>query len=180
MGQGNSCFDIECPEGTYCVSEDWWGQTDPKCKALLVDNENCGWLGHECASNRRCGNGLCRLKRQMPCDGECGEGEQCCWVLGVEVCVDLQNDSLHCGSCDTVCTLGDLCQEGTCQPWYDVWDPCGPFGMMNCGDDGVDCKDISNDHDNCGGCGLPCTDSGTCIDGECVGPDFGTDMESEP
>ena len=94
--------------------------------------------------------------------------------------MDLHNDPLHCGSCDTVCALGDLCQEGTCQPWYDVLDPCEPFGMKNCGGDGVECKDISSDHDNCGGCGLPCTDSGTCVDGECVGPSFGTDMESEP
>jgi hypothetical protein len=180
-GEGLSCWETECPAGTWCVSDVPFFLTDPKCKALLVDNENCGWYGHECAANRKCLNGLCRLKRRMPCSSECDEGTTCCWTLGMELCVDTENDPFHCGSCGTLCSFGNLCQEGTCQPWYNVLGVCGWDDMVNCGTNGeLDCKDLSVDNDNCGACGLRCTDAAECVQGACTSPIRRFDPDWEP
>jgi hypothetical protein len=179
-GAGASCFETECPPGTWCVSDDPVYRTDPKCKALWVDNDNCGAYGHQCPPNRRCMRGVCKLKRRIPCDGTCGEGESCCWMQGTEFCVDSQNDPNFCGSCDTICASGMVCDQGTCQPWFDVFDPCPP-GFMDC-KDGPDvvCKDVMHHPKNCGGCGLACSDHSSCVNGACRGPAFGTNHPEEP
>jgi hypothetical protein len=168
QGQGYSCWETECPAGTFCRSEHWWTQTDPQCVALLVDNDNCGWLGHECADNRTCANGLCALKRRMPCDAACAAGESCCWVWGEQTCVDTENTFLHCGSCDNACSLGEVCLAGSCEPWLLAFDPC-PFGLVNCGvADEVACQSLATDEQNCGACWNKCPDSAICEDGLCI------------
>jgi len=104
----------------------------------------------------------------LPCDLGCGEGESCCWVMGVETCIDTENCSLNCGVCGNICEVGTLCQEGVCEAWYDVIDPC-LGGKVNCGRGGeIDCLDLSDDPDNCGSCGFDCPDDGWCEDGRCV------------
>jgi hypothetical protein len=166
-GQGLSCWETTCPEGMWCVSDDFWGRTDPHCAALLVDNENCGWKGHVCPENRICGGGICLLRKRLPCDAICEENEQCCWVLGVEVCVDTENSILHCGSCSNICEFGQLCEAGKCEEWYNVWDPC-PFGTVNCGAGGdIECHDLMTDIENCGGCRIGCGDGAWCENGLC-------------
>jgi hypothetical protein len=171
VGEGMSCWETECPEGMYCVSDVPFFKTNPKCKALLVDNENCGWYGHECAENRACISGLCQLRRRTPCNGECLVGETCCWVLGVETCVDMLSDPFHCGSCGTICECGNLCDEGQCVPWTDVLDPCEIWGQRNCGLNGeIQCVDISSDPDHCGSCGVSCSERAVCSQGYCKAP----------
>jgi hypothetical protein len=179
-GQGLSCWETTCPDGMWCVSDDFWGRTNPKCAALLVDNENCGWRGHVCPENRICGGGLCRLKRRLPCDAVCGESEQCCWILGVEFCVDTENDFFNCGSCANICALGQLCEAGQCEEWYDVWDPC-PFETVNCGEGGdIECKNLMTDEDNCGGCRIGCGDGAWCEDGKCHELPYPGEFDEDP
>ena len=167
-GQGQSCWETVCPEGLYCVSEYWLTRRDPKCRALLVDNENCGWLGHQCAANRHCVMGLCLPRYGMECDGGCGP-DTCCWVLGQEQCVDTTTSFLHCGACGRHCAFGEVCDEGRCLPWYEVHDPCHLLGRRNCGTQGdIQCVNTSNDPDNCGRCRNRCSDSAECVEGACI------------
>jgi len=49
-----------------------------------------------------------------------------------------------------------------------VLDVCPGDGAVNCGEEEVDCKDLLGDHENCGGCGIACSDTGECQDGVCV------------
>ena len=166
-GQGRSCWETECPAGTWCVSDVWLFRTNPKCKALDVDNANCGWYRNQCAANTICTAGLCLPKMSLPCDGACGANEQCCWVLGQQTCVSL-DDPLNCGACGNACPMGALCQAGICQAWYDVWDPC-PWNTTNCGQGGeISCKNLSNDVQNCGRCRGRCPPDAWCEDGMCT------------
>ena len=60
------------------------------------------------------------------------------------VCVNLNSDPNHCGTCENNCTSGQFCLRGACtQPC-----PSGP-GLMCDGK----CVDIMTDPNNCGGCG---------------------------
>ncbi len=52
-GEGISCWETECPDGTYCASDAWLFRTDPSCLALDVDRDNCGWKGHACGEGVR-------------------------------------------------------------------------------------------------------------------------------
>jgi hypothetical protein len=103
----------------------------------------------------------------LPCDGSCGGNEQCCWVLGQQTCVSLDNQ-LHCGACGNACPFGSLCEAGLCQAWYDVLDPC-PWNTTNCGQGGeLSCKNLSNDVQNCGHCRGRCPPDAWCEDGMCT------------
>ena len=167
-GQGTSCWNTTCTGGTVCVSDNWFWQTDPSCKAILVDPDYCGWFGDTCEYNESCTLGFCAAKMRQTCDLQCGLGESCCWVLGVETCIDTDNGLFNCGGCGNVCPVGTLCEDGLCEWWYDVYNPC-PSYALNCGWGGsVDCTGILDDDDNCGGCGVKCSDTGACIGGGCI------------
>ena len=47
-------------------------------------------------------------------------------------------------------------------------DVCPGEGAVNCGTDGISCKNLLGDDDNCGGCGVACSDTGECQNGVCV------------
>jgi hypothetical protein len=169
-GLGRSCWETVCPDGLTCVSEYWLTRKDPKCRALSVDNQNCGWRGNVCPANKTCVSGLCLPRSRQPCDLACGFGESCCWVLGTEQCVDTDSGLLHCGSCSTTCECGNVCDEGRCVPWLSVYDPC-LFGLKNCGTGGeIDCVNVMTDHTHCGRCRNTCSDSASCENGGCVLP----------
>ncbi|MCK9460868.1 MAG: hypothetical protein M0R80_14615 [Proteobacteria bacterium] len=167
-GRTTSCWNTTCPEGMECVSRDWPLLRNPQCRATLVDNAWCGLLGDVCAENESCTYGLCLPKMFSPCDLPCGDGEACCWVMGEETCVDVQGSSLNCGACGNVCDAGTLCKEGLCESWYHVLDVCAGEGIVNCGVDGIDCQDVLWNHENCGSCGIACSDTGECRDGVCI------------
>ena len=48
-------------------------------------------------------------------DGTCPSERSLCGTGTFAICVDLQNDPDHCGTCDQVCTPGIACQSGVCQ-----------------------------------------------------------------
>jgi hypothetical protein len=170
-----------CVEGTCTL-----GACDPgwaNCNAdsadgcetdLGTDPANCGGCGQTCRapknSSATCIEGRCGIV----CDPgytQCGE-----------ICVDLLNNALHCGACETPCPDGKVCREagcrcdeGGCPPDF-VQDPetCACVcreGLTRCGEG---CVDLLTDPDHCGGCGAICA-SGECINGacSCAGPTFG-------
>ncbi|MBL8949600.1 MAG: hypothetical protein JNK82_02410 [Myxococcaceae bacterium] len=67
------------------------------------------------------------------------------------VCVDLQNDSAHCGSCTTACAAGEVCRAGTCKVTVTPQGCVSP--QIECSDV---CVDPRNDAANCGACGTTC------------------------
>lgn len=167
VGEGTSCWNTDCSEGTVCVSDDWLWRTDPSCKAIFVDPGYCGYWGEICGDNEICRAGLCLPRMLLPCDLECGHGESCCWVMGQEECLDVESDNFNCGGCGNVCPAGTVCSDGLCEEWYIVFDVCPP-GWINCGTSGPECVDSKNDFYNCGGCGTICPDSAVCQNGDCV------------
>lgn len=62
------------------------------------------------------------------------------------VCVRPDIDSDHCGDCDTVCPMGDICVAGLCAPACPAPKTVCPQG----------CVDLTRDADNCGVCGTKC------------------------
>ena len=106
---------------------------------------------------------------RMPVDGHLTEHEIACighWIETVEntcetcggdLCIDLQSDAQHCGSCANACPSGVACIAGTCS--------C-PVGDQLCDDACVD-TNVSPEH--CGGCGQPCEAGEVCNASTCVG-----------
>lgn len=87
-------------------------------------------------------------------------------------CVDSLSDDSNCGTCGSVCGLGQFCNQGACEAFCVA-------GQASCGDA---CVGTLSDAANCGGCGLICPpgefcDSGscsaTCSGGLCDGPTGG-------
>lgn len=88
-------------------------------------------------------------------------------------CVDLSSDYLNCGGCGSACPSAGPnvatieCIGGTC-----VQTACDP-GYANCYG-GLDCTDLSQDPDNCGGCGNVC-ETGVCASGACTAAEVAVD-----
>lgn len=74
------------------------------------------------------------------------------------VCVDVQNNLLHCGACHQMCSSqGQRCIQGTCQ--------C-PAGQTVC--QGI-CTDLSSQWEQCGRCGYRCpSGQQKCVQGQCT------------
>src|SRR5512139_316892 len=79
------------------------------------------------------------------------------------VCVDLQLDDAHCGTCDTACAGDRTCAAGVCE--------------ISCGADHAVCGDVCvaylTDSNNCGGCAPPLGTGKVCA------VDFGADYACE-
>jgi hypothetical protein len=73
-------------------------------------------------------------------------------------CVDLASDPDHCGACDTVCTGGEACSQGTCAL------ACGG-GTTPCGNA---CVDLRDDPAHCGECDDACPSGQVCVAGACA------------
>jgi hypothetical protein len=98
---------------------------------------------------------------------DCPTSLLCCGAGVTNLCLDVQSDTLHCGSCDVSCgSSADSCVGGTCS--------CGPAGL-SCTLDQLCCAGVCTtvDDSNCGACGVPCSE----IDG---GVDLGPDLASPP
>ncbi|MEI9942442.1 MAG: MXAN_6577-like cysteine-rich protein [Pseudomonadota bacterium] len=78
-------------------------------------------------------------------------------------CIDPQFDPRHCGDCDTVCGVGELCSAGRC-------DVVCLGGSTRCGDR---CVDVDHDPANCGGCAVACSNDEVCSNGVCGVQCFG-------
>jgi len=111
---GGGC---SCPPGTVlcgnaCVSACPPGQ--------MLDN-NCACTG-DCSPGQVKCNGQCVIQCTHPgetfnpatcqCENSCPPGNVCC--PGLDVCIDVVNDTDNCGSCGNVCQPGMPCIAGTC------------------------------------------------------------------
>lgn len=79
------------------------------------------------------------------------------WTLCAGECVNLEIDTMNCGTCGNMCVHGIACTDGLCGV------PCAS-GYTNCG--GV-CTVVSFDSNNCGGCGTACPAGQHCTNGFC-------------
>ncbi|MCA3013255.1 MAG: hypothetical protein INH41_12745, partial [Myxococcaceae bacterium] len=75
-------------------------------------------------------------------------------------CVDLQNDSRHCGRCGAACESGSVCRAGACTlSCQSRQTACGGR-----------CVDTTTDTANCGACGRACPGGEACQAGQCAVP----------
>jgi hypothetical protein len=77
------------------------------------------------------------------------------------VCVDLEADPTHCGSCDKACAIPGQCVNGSCTVCSGSDCTC-PQGLTFCNGD---CVNTASDAKNCGGCDSRCAmgcSSGIC------------------
>ena len=88
--------------------------------------------------------GNCYVTQHYECSGVCYSA------------VDLNSNVNMCGPSCQVCPSGVPCIAGSCQ--------C-PATYTYC--QGVGCKALSGDNDNCGSCGNVCTGGKTCQGGMC-------------
>ena len=128
------------------------------------DDEHCGECGAVCDSTIStvfafCDGGNCI--RQCPNDDHTA-----CEDEGL--CVDLQSDVDHCGSCGDECPTnipgaeGVECLDGECSiECVNGWTYC---------EEVESCVDLENDVAHCGQCNEPCAGGNQCCqEGECVG-----------
>ncbi|OIP32185.1 MAG: hypothetical protein AUK47_20995, partial [Deltaproteobacteria bacterium CG2_30_63_29] len=117
-----------------------------------------------------------------------------CSVGGNQFCIDTQDyltNPSHCGGCGKACAPNEACVDGACS-CHDSTTPCGA-GKICCADGSCQdscecgntpdcaftccagapdtCVDLTQDLENCGGCGVACQDpQHSCLGGACVCP----------
>ncbi|TNE51840.1 MAG: hypothetical protein EP343_02985 [Deltaproteobacteria bacterium] len=160
-GYRNSCGTGECKNGacTCSQSEDTLctqtigTSTQSECANLQSNTSHCGTCWSSCLRTQLCVKGAC----------QCEQGKSICKVKNTtkypnyyeDICIDLQNDPKHCGTCGTVCGKGQSCLQGVCA--------C-PRGQTLC--QGA-CVDLQQDITHCGTCGNRCKGDATCNQGTC-------------
>lgn len=197
---------LECGEGV-CVDS----QTDP---------DNCGGCGMVCGADEACVEGECACLRSCG-DRECGDdgcGGSCglcgddrlcggggqCLCVGALVdcggaCIDVRNDPGHCGGCDVLCLVYELCVAGECSTEEpdggcapscegrecsddgcggscgecDSNEMCASGGLCLCREEltdcGDNCVDVRSHASHCGGCDQACLPGQRCVGATCVG-----------
>jgi hypothetical protein len=130
------------------------------------DPSNCGSCNYDCGYHNNaytgCFIGQCDYSCIEPwesCDGPVNDGNGCE--------TDVRYSAEHCGFCNNPCNLpnaieacvGSGCVVASCES-----------GWGNCdGSSGNGCEqNLSNDVDNCGGCGVACGLLESCINGNCT------------
>lgn len=158
-----------CPAGTCAVGAcaDGWGDCDGSgangCETdVLTDGAHCGACGHACAAENAgafCKQGACAIAEcalgWVDCDGAFANGCE----------ADLLNDRDNCGACGSACPTGahaaSICAGASCSLACD-----GGFGDCD-GDPANGCESPLDSASNCGGCGVACGASETCVNGAC-------------
>jgi len=150
-------------EGLECDDFDLF--CDGECIDPGRDDEHCGDCFEQCDDGTTCVEGNCRRL----CDGGCDEprevcgGVVCVCAPGLTacdgVCVDLDTDPEHCGSCDRSCGDDVACGGAACRP-----EGCDAF--PNACD--LSCTNTENDPLHCGECFEQCEPGTTCAGGECL------------
>lgn len=131
-------------------------------------------------------------------DGQCAcrDGHTLCG----DVCVNLKENLLHCGACESVCAFGQTCSDSACvcpQDYVLCGNACVDVqsnakhcsacdiacsatqncvgGLCKCSGGlkacGDACVDSQSDEANCGDCGVVCTGALQCIKGACQCPE---------
>jgi hypothetical protein len=142
------------------------------CTDVQSDAFNCGRCGNPCAAGMACMEGVCGVAScagttdNTHCFGS-APNAVCCGGS----CVDKNTDAQDCGVCGRRCAAGAVCQGGVCG--VEVCDAphAGSPCFMSSGGNGRCCADgcvnTQTSAANCGGCGLPCAPTETCVNGGC-------------
>jgi hypothetical protein len=141
-------------------------ETDHDCGGPRCDG--CA-PGQHCLTATDCASGLCDEATEL-CLVRCVEGTgECDGNYAVECETNLLTTTAHCGACRARCDLDNatsFCAGGECQ----IQDCIAPYDRCNT-DPADGCEtNISNDAENCGGCGMACSDDhgeARCEDSEC-------------
>ena len=72
-------------------------------------------LGLGCGGTMNTGTAKKPANNKPAADGSCPSGQTFCGIGRFAICVDLQNDPNHCGTCDRTCSPGIACQASACQ-----------------------------------------------------------------
>jgi hypothetical protein len=126
-----------------------------------VDAKNCGACGKTCGAGEVCSKGACATS--------CAAGQTQCGAS----CVNAQTDDANCGSCGTVCAPGQACVGGkcdvTCLPTQTLCPapPAPDGGSPDGGSSGPYCASLGSDNLNCGACGVACSNTTACNNGQC-------------
>lgn len=187
--------DAECSDSRTCVDgicrcKSTFTTCFTQCVDVKRDPWNCGACGHVCWKSESCVDGACIDSGQCLTEGECPQGFKCLLgacacpdplgVCGDKQCVDVMTDSRYCFNCSTECKLGNACEMGMCVAKQKCTSSseckkghtCSSglcscaTGTIDCGASG--CADFASDAENCGACGIVCSDPPLCNNGRCV------------
>src|SRR5262249_25887008 len=157
---------------------------DGQCVTYLFDRNNCGSCGHVCGNNAPCYDGACMIDcttvpDNTPCniasygflaDGFCCNGS-CLAFSDPSTCATGGRDcpSPACPVCPsgTACVAGAVCEPAVCNT-VNEGSRCatsdGELGACCAGS----CANLSDDSQNCGGCGHVCPNGQVCFRSVCV------------
>ncbi|MFH0779952.1 MAG: hypothetical protein V1928_03800 [Parcubacteria group bacterium] len=164
--ESGACVPSRCKEGFADADNNLLNGCEIN---LREDSNNCGEVGHNCAftnASSMCVNGMC-----VPTGCDAGYAT-CPLSSNVTYCgINLTTDAANCGSCGYNCEsvypgMVVTCTDSVCVP-------------TGCKDGKADCKaaqagcetDITNDDNNCNGCGNKCVFTngiGVCLLGSCA------------
>ncbi|MBX3268840.1 MAG: hypothetical protein KF729_01180 [Sandaracinaceae bacterium] len=166
-----------CGSGETCTTGNCLCNGGPRCmggnvccgaagcrNTLGTDTSHCGGCGVMCQASETCASGACRCGGVTGVVGTgraCAVGQTCC--PGSGDCVNTQTDANNCGGCGISCGPGQTCSGGRCicnTTMGTVGGGTACPGTTCC--PGVGCRNLTNDNNHCGMCGMMCADGATC------------------
>ncbi len=157
-----------CPQNVECVNSVCRcrveGETacSGECLNLSTDHQNCGGCGVQCEAFERCIEGNCECVTDVfrnDCNGNCIVCGGQCWP----------SDEQNCGRCGNICPDRTQCVNGIecgCETYFNDFGEEVPCDGQCVVCDGT-CRNLSNNIENCGECGLECDPDKNCNQGEC-------------